>query len=194
MKKPILGFTVAVVALAGLAFIGQNLFVNDQTQEGHFSALSQQNNEQSIAPTLNTTQTPVNVATPPSPQLTGTDSPLLPMPESNVDAASSMANAMKNGDSRMPQLARSEPQEQATAAELADPKLYAQYESRQNARLYKGYINAADTEIPRLQQDIAKAKAAGLKPEQIAEGEEKLRRIQQMRDQLASQHPELVQR
>jgi len=36
--------------------------------------------------------------------------------------------------------------------------------------------------------------AYGLKPEQIAEGEEKLRRIQQMRDQLASQHPELVQR
>mgnify|MGYP000207997374 CR=1 FL=1 len=38
----------------------------------------------------------------------------------------------------------------------------------------------------------AKAKAAGLKPEQIAEGEEKLRRIQQMRDQLASEHPEVL--
>ena len=194
MKKPILGFTVAVVTLAGLAFIGQNVFVSDKTQETPFAALSKQNNDSSIAPTLNTTQAPSNITAPPAPQLTGTDSPLLPMPESNVDAATSMAHAMKNGDPRMPPIARSEPQEKATEAELADPKLYAQYEARQSMRLYKGYINAADTEIPRLQQDIAKAKAMGLKPEQIAEGEEKLRRIQQMRDQLASQHPELVQR
>ena len=194
MKKPIIGFTAAVVALAGLAFIGQSIFISDKTQDAPFSAMSKQNNESSIAPTLNTTQAPVNVAAPPTPQLTGTDSPLLPMPESNIDAATSMANAMKNGDPRTPPIGRSEPQEKATEAELADPKLYAQYEARQTMRLYKGYINAADVEIPRLQQDIAKAKAAGLKPEQIAEGEEKLRRIQQMRDQLASQHPELVQR
>jgi len=194
MKKPILGFTVAVVALAGIAFIGQSMFVTDQTQDTHFSAMTQQNNDNSIAPTLNTSQAPVNVTAPPAPQLSGTDSPLLPMPESNVDAATSMADAIKNGDPRTPAIARSEPQEKATEAELADPKLYAQYEARQSMRLYKGYINAADTEIPRLQQDIAKAKAMGLKPEQIAEGEEKLRRIQQMRDQLASQHPELVQR
>ena len=30
MKKPIIGFGIAVVTLAGLAFIAQNLFVNDQ--------------------------------------------------------------------------------------------------------------------------------------------------------------------
>ena len=29
MKKPIIGFGIAVVALAGLAFVAQNLFVND---------------------------------------------------------------------------------------------------------------------------------------------------------------------
>ncbi len=39
------------------------------------------------------------------------------MPESNVDAATSMANAMKNGDPRTPPIARSEPQEKATEAE-----------------------------------------------------------------------------
>ncbi|HNP02893.1 MAG TPA: hypothetical protein PKN43_08990, partial [Agitococcus sp.] len=125
MKKPIIGFTAAVVALAGLAFIGQSIFVSDKTQDAPFSAMSKQNNESSIAPTLNTTQAPVNVAAPPTPQLTGTDSPLLPMPESNVDAATSMANAMKNGDPRTPPIGRSEPQEKATEAELADPKLYA---------------------------------------------------------------------
>lgn len=193
MKKPIIGFTIAVVTLAGLAFVGQALFVDDSPKPV-FNTMSEQANDTSIAPTLHTTQAPMDVIEPPAPKFTGTDSPLLPMPNSTVDAAKSMAEAMKNGDPRTPPIGRSEPQEQATAAELADPKLYAQYEARQNMRLYKGYIQAAEVEIPRLQQDIAKAKAEGLKPEQIAEGEEKLRRIQQMRDQLASQHPELVQR
>ena len=65
-------------------------------------------------------------------------------------------------------------------------------EARFYGNLDKGYVKAAEVEIPRLQADIAKAKAMGLKPEQIAEGEEKLRRIQQMRDQLASEHPEVL--
>ena len=103
-----------------------------------------------------------------------------------------MANAMKNGDPRAPTIIHDTVQEAATPEEIADPKLYAQYEARQNMRLYKGYVKAAEVEIPRLQADIAKAKAMGLKPEQIAEGEEKLRRIQQMRDQLASEHPEVL--
>jgi hypothetical protein len=193
MKKPIIGFGIAVVTLAGLAFIAQNLFVNDQ-KTTPFTAMNTQNNGQSIAPTLGTTQIPANITEPPAPKLTGTDSPLLPMPTQEVDAAKSMAHAMKNGDPRMPPLDLTpKSEEKATAAELADPKLYAQYEARQNMRLYKNYVKAAETEIPRLQQDIAKAKAMGLKPEQIAEGEEKLRRIQQMRDQLASQHPQVLQ-
>ncbi|HQV22212.1 MAG: hypothetical protein H6996_11895 [Moraxellaceae bacterium] len=193
MKKPIIGFIVGVTALGGLAFIGQSLFVNDH-KSVPFQAMTTQDNEQSIAPTLHTTQAPVDITEPPTPKFTGTDSPLLPMPTSNVDAAKSMAEAMKNGDPRMPPLDKTpDQQEKATAAELADPKLYAQYEARQNMRLYKGYVKAADAEIPRLQQDIAKAKASGMTPEQIAEGEEKLRRIQQMRDQLASQHPQVLQ-
>ena len=48
MKKPIIGFTAAVVALAGLAFIGQSIFVSDKTQDAPFSAMSKQNNESSM--------------------------------------------------------------------------------------------------------------------------------------------------
>ncbi|MCD6061847.1 MAG: hypothetical protein K0S16_2158 [Moraxellaceae bacterium] len=50
-------------------------------------------------------------------------------------------------------------------------------------------MKAADTEIPKLQADIERARRAGLPPEQIAEGEEKLRRIQAMRDQLQADNP-----
>lgn len=186
MKKPIVSFVIAIISLGGLAFVAQNLFVNDH-KTTPFHAMSQPHNQQSIAPSL-TTQAPLDINAPPAPRLTGSDSPLLPMASNTVDAAKSMADALKNGDSRMPPLDKTpDTLEQASATELADPKLYAQYEARQNIRLYKSFVKAADSEIPRLQQDIAKAKASGLSPQQLVEGEEKLRRIQQMRDQLAAQ-------
>lgn len=120
------------------------------------------------------------------------ESPLLPMPESTVDAAESMAKAMKHGDPDAPQVVRdTTPREAPTPEELADPKAYQRYEARQTQRLYSQYVRAADEEIPRLQRDIQRAREAGLPPEQIAEGEEKLRRIQAMRDQLRADNPGL---
>lgn len=192
MKKPIIGFTVIVVALAGIALVGQNWLGGEDKKLPIFAGMSPHSDAPNIGPSLNAQQVPTNISAPPAPATSGTDSPLLPLAPSNVDAGTSMANAMKNGDSRAPVIVHDTVQEAATPEELADPKLYAQYEARQNMKLYKGYVKAAEIEIPRLQADIAKAKAAGLKPEQIAEGEEKLRRIQQMRDQLASEHPELT--
>lgn len=191
MKKPIIGFTITVVTLASLAFIARVWLIDDSSKPS-FAISSPNNTATGIGPSLNSEQAPTSISTPPTPALSGTDSPLLPLEPSNVDAATSMANAMKNGDPRAPVIIHDTVQEQATPEEIASPKLYAQYEARQNMRLYKGYVKAAEVEIPRLQADIAKAKAAGLKPEQIAEGEEKLRRIQQMRDQLASEHPEVL--
>lgn len=128
---------------------------------------------------------PAGVVQAPAPA--GTDAPLPPLPESTVDAGESMKQALQHGDPSAPPVVRSAPGEKATAAELADPKAYQQYEARQNQRLYNQYVKAANDEIPRLQADIARARAAGLPPEQIAEGEEKLRRIQAMRDQLQAE-------
>lgn len=117
----------------------------------------------------------------------GTDTPLPPMPESTVDAAESMKQANEHGDPAAPPVVRDSVQREApTPAELADPKAYQRYEARQNQRLYNEYVKAANSEIPRLQADIERARAAGLPPEQIAEGEEKLRRIQAMKEQLQS--------
>lgn len=122
-----------------------------------------------------------------APAPAGTDAPLPPLPESTVDAGESMKQALEHGDPAAPPVVRSASGEKATAAELADPKAYQAYEARQNQRLYNQYVKAANDEIPRLQADIARARAAGLPPEQIAEGEEKLRRIQAMRDQLQAE-------
>lgn len=123
-----------------------------------------------------------------APAPAGTDAPLPPLPESTVDAGESMKKALEKGDPAAPPVQRdATAREKPTAAEMADPKAYHEYEARQNQRLYNQYVKAADSEIPRLQADIARARAAGLSPAQIAEGEEKLRRIQAMRDQLQAE-------
>lgn len=126
-----------------------------------------------------------------------TDSPLLPMLDPAtfppVDAATSMAETREHGDSRTPPLDTSAVREKPTPAELNDPKQYAQYEARQNAKLYKAYVASADKEVPALQADIERAKKEGFSPEQIKVVEEKVRRIQEMRDQLKVKHPELYQ-
>ncbi len=125
----------------------------------------------------------------PTPATPGQDSALPPLPEWQADAAQSMSNAREHGDARQPAIQRDSPREMPTAQELADPEAYQRYEARQNARLHKAYVKAADAEIPRLQKDIEQAREAGMSPEQLAEGEEKLRRIQAMRDQLQSTTP-----
>lgn len=126
-----------------------------------------------------------------------TDSALLPMPDIKmfppVDAAQAMAETREHGDPRMPPLDNGDSREMPTPAELADPKAYSQYEARQNAKVYKAYVASADKEIPALQSDIERAKSEGIPPEQIKIVEEKVRRIQEMRDQLKAKHPELYQ-
>lgn len=123
------------------------------------------------------------------------DSPLLPMLDPAtfppVDAAQSMTETREHGDPRTPPIVRTADREKPTSAELDDPKQYAQYEARQNAKLYKAYVASADKEIPALQADIERAKKEGISPEQIKVVEEKVKSIQEMRDQLKAQHPEL---
>lgn len=117
----------------------------------------------------------------------GPDVSLPELPATTTLATESMASAREYGDVRQPALQRDAPREAPSATELADPAAYQRYEARQNQRLQRAYMKAADAEIPRLQQDIAQARAEGMTPEQIAEGEEKLRRIQAMRDQLQAE-------
>lgn len=120
------------------------------------------------------------------------DTALLPLPEQLTDATESMSAARLKGDPTVPPVSHSPQGEAATAAELADPKAYQRYEARQNQRIYDSYVKAAAVEIPRLQQDIARARREGISEEEIRKGEEKLRRIQAMRDQLQADHPQPI--
>lgn len=171
---------VAIVVLVAMVVIAGRLLKGEGSPATVATASPMRATPQQL-PVLLPSGTPV-----PTPPATH-DSPLPPAPVSTVDAAESMKEAYEHGDPAAPPVVRDTVQREApTAAELADPKAYQRYEARQNQHLYGEYVKAADSEIPRLQADIDRARAAGLPPEQIAKGEEKLRRIQAMKEQLQS--------
>ncbi|WP_338845216.1 hypothetical protein V8J88_16065 [Massilia sp. W12] len=98
----------------------------------------------------------------------------------------------RDGDPRSPPIVRSElKQEQPSAEELADPKLYAKYEARQNLRVYASFIHATQQEIPKLQAGIERARREGIPEQKIAKIEHKIKRMQAMQEELLHTHPGL---
>lgn len=117
--------------------------------------------------------------------------PLTPV-DSSGSAWLSMAEAREHGDPRTPPLQRDEARTPPTAAELADPKAYQQYQQGQQLRVLGAFADAAAAELPRLQADVERGRAAGVPAEQIAKVEEKIRRIEQQRRLILREHPELA--
>lgn len=175
-------WAVLALLMVSTLLLGLWLQGDDAVPVTSAPAVAPQSAGASVASTGPVEMLPGEIA--PSPSLAATDTALPEVPALAADATQSMSNAREHGDARQPALQRDVPRDMPSAQELADPEAYQRYEARQNQRLHKAYVNAADTEIPRLQKDIERARQAGLSPEQIAEGEEKLRRIQAMRDQL----------
>lgn len=103
-------------------------------------------------------------------------------------AVAALRESMRHGDTRMPPLAPStDLREPPSTAELADPALYQQYERRQQQQVYASFAKAADQRIPELEALIAKGRAEGISEAQLAEGEAKLAKLREQRDQLAAQ-------
>ncbi len=116
----------------------------------------------------------------------------VPVPSQAVVTA--LRESMENGDPRTPPLVRSEDlRELPSAAELADPDLYQQYEKRQNQKVYASFASAATQKITELETMIARAEADGLPPEQIQEGREKLEGLRNQRDEILQAHPEVAE-
>lgn len=100
------------------------------------------------------------------------------LPAVAADAAQSLADALRNGDSRSPPIVADDaPRERASAADLADAAAYRRYENRQQARLYRAFEQEATIALGDLQRDLQRARSAGIPAEQLAEGEEKERRL-----------------
>ncbi len=120
--------------------------------------------------------------------------PRVPLPpvDSSRPAWISMADARENGDPRTPPIQRdAEARNGPSAAELADPQAYQQYENSQHARLLGNFVAAAATELPKLQADLERGRAAGIPQEQLAKVEEKIARIQKLSADIVKNQPKL---
>ncbi len=107
-------------------------------------------------------------------------------------AIESMENARLNGDDRAPPIVRGAQGESATPEELESPELYLEYESRQERKIYKAYVEAADIKIEVLEEQIAIAQERGMAEEELEVGIEKVRRIKEMKAQLLRDNPDLL--
>ena len=103
-----------------------------------------------------------------------------PMP--SPQAVRALRESMRHGDPRTPPLAPpTDLREPPSAAELA--------EQRQKQNVYASFASAVDQRIPKLEAMIAKGRAEGISEAQLAEGEAKLAKLREQRNQLAAQQP-----
>ncbi|WP_431257007.1 hypothetical protein ACQ86G_20275 [Roseateles chitinivorans] len=102
-------------------------------------------------------------------------------PGSELPAAWSMADSRVAGDDRSPPIERSVPEAATPAWQLDNHPAYSRREQDRHQAVQRAFVDAADRELPRLDQQIEQGRAMGVSPEQLAKGEEKRRRIAEMR-------------
>lgn len=112
-------------------------------------------------------------------------------PSLNLEKINSLKHARLNGDTRGPTLAPHELTHRSSAHQKQDPDQYNQYQTNKKRQLILNYIEAAQPKINRLKEQVKIAKDKGLPKDELAEGEEKIVRLQEMIEQLKTQYPDL---
>ena len=114
-----------------------------------------------------------------------------PVPASSagteLPAAWSLADSRVVGDDRAPPIQRSDEEAATPAWQLDNHQAYARRELDRHQAVQRAFVDAADRELPRLDQQIEQGRAMGLPPEQLAKGEEKRRRIAEMRARMQAE-------
>ncbi|MET1079520.1 MAG: hypothetical protein ABWY06_16020 [Pseudomonas sp.] len=103
-----------------------------------------------------------------------------------------MALMATEGDPRSPALQPSRPRVRASAAELADPALYAQFEDRQAREEILAYT-AGVQQIPLIRERIEQAAQSGERSAQeLDEARAALQQLEQLQTQLQREAPQLL--
>ncbi|MEH6348250.1 MAG: hypothetical protein V7785_24345 [Bermanella sp.] len=112
--------------------------------------------------------------------------------ELHPEAISSLEQARLNGDPRSPPIHHSELSQRANKQQLEDSDQYSSYQANKKKQLISHYLQAAQPKINKLKEQVQIAKEKGLPPEQLAEGEEKIKRLEDMVEQLKQQYPDAL--
>ncbi|MEW6707897.1 MAG: hypothetical protein AB1430_23880 [Pseudomonadota bacterium] len=120
---------------------------------------------------------PANAALPAARAVPAAAAPPVALP----DAAHSMAHARLHGDDRAPPIDRPAPEEaapQPTPWDLSDPARYQAFEQREKRRVEAAYLQASEQALPRWREALAEARLRGAPDDELAAGEEKIRRLE----------------
>ncbi|WP_431046064.1 hypothetical protein [Roseateles sp. L2-2] len=98
-----------------------------------------------------------------------------------LPAAWSLADSRVAGDDRTPPIQRAGEEAATPAWQLDNHPAYARREQDRHQAVQRAFVDAADRELPLLDRQIEQGRAMGVPPDQLAKGEEKRRRIAEMR-------------
>ncbi len=110
----------------------------------------------------------------------------------NSQAINSLEFSRLNGDNRSPPINHRVPSQRANQQQLNDPDQYNAYQADKKKQLIRHYVEAAKPKINRLKEQVKKSKERGLPAEQLAEGEEKIKKLEEMVEQLNLQYPQAI--
>jgi len=110
----------------------------------------------------------------------------------NSQSINSLEFARLNGDSRSPPINHRVPSQRANQQQINDPDQYNAYQTDKKNQLIRHYVEVAQPKIDRLKEQVKKAKERGLPAEQLAEGKEKIKKLEEMVQQLKLQYPQAL--
>ncbi|HLD68444.1 MAG TPA: hypothetical protein VJA19_20685 [Pseudomonas sp.] len=116
-----------------------------------------------------------------------------PVARLNAEEAQALMQLMAaQGDPRSPVLLPGRPRVKASAAELADPRLYAQFEDRQAREQILAYT-AGVQQIPAIRERIEQAAQSGERyAEELDEARAALEQLEQLQSRLEREAPHLL--
>ena len=111
----------------------------------------------------------------------------------NPAAIESFSLSLEEGDPRAPTL--SDPIERVlpTEAELASPENYELYETRQRDQVLKSFVTESTSKLAQMKELILQGEDGGVSEDQLEEGREKLRLLEEMKERLLAENPELFE-
>lgn len=100
-------------------------------------------------------------------------------------------DSITKGDTRTPPIIRQAPEEQPSQEELEDPDKYHSFQTKQRQKVLISYLKAAQPKLDYLRKAIAEGERLGISEEQLREGKTKIRKIEEMVEQVKANNPEL---
>jgi hypothetical protein len=177
MNKPFLLLLGAIAISGGWAIVSADSVASASGQPVADSplVLGVASSHHEPAPAIDITPAaPAAAAAPPAPASAPAVLPVIP-------AAVSMAQAREHGDDRAPPIDATAPDQAApspTPWELADEQRYLAFEQREQQRVRAAYLKAAGETLPQWRAAIEEARARGMAADDIAQAEEKVKRLE----------------